>query len=455
MDRKSLVDEQRHYFNSFKTRSLDFRRKNLRRLADWIMASETEIHEALHADLNKGVTEAYMTETALCLDEIKYAEKHLKSWMKPKKVKTSFVQMPGKSYIYPEPLGVVLIIGPWNYPFQLLIAPLVAAIAAGNCVVIKPSELAPKTSALVARMCKELFDKAYVSVVEGDANASTALLQQKWDHIFFTGGTKIGQIVMEAAAKNLTPVTLELGGKSPCIVDGECDLEVTVKRIIWGKFMNAGQTCVAPDYVLLPAGMQGKFVELAKNEIKRFFGEDPKKSEDYARIISEKHLKRLEGLLKGPKVAVGGIVDESTKYFSPTLLTEVDWSHAVMQDEIFGPLLPLIEYGTLEEVIKIVNSHPKPLALYFFSTDESRVKEVLTKCSFGGGCINDVLMHLGNPRLPFGGVGPSGMGAYHGEYGFEVFSHKKSVVHRKFAFDLPLRYPPYKDKLKLLKKILG
>lgn len=455
MDIKTLVTEQRRFFGGFSTRPLEFRKSALDKLLGWVRQNEREIQEALKKDLNKGEAEAYLTETSLCLEEIKFAQKNLKSWTKPKKVKSALAQLPAKSYIYPEPLGVVLIIGPWNYPFQLITAPLVAAIAAGNCVVIKPSELAPNTSHLVAKMCKELFEPNFVTVVQGDASVSTELLKVKWDHIFFTGGTKIGQIVMEAAAKHLTPVTLELGGKSPCIVDSECDFEMTVKRIVWGKFMNAGQTCVAPDYVFVPAGFKSKFIELAKKEITRFFGEDPSHSDDYARIISDRHLKRLEGLLKGPEVAIGGKVDEKDRYFSPTVLTEVEWSHPVMQDEIFGPLLPLIEYGTLEEVIQTINSHPKPLALYFFSTSDVRIQEVLSKCSFGGGCINDVLIHLGNPRLPFGGVGPSGMGAYHGEYGFKVFSHYKSVVYRKFAFDLPLRYPPYKDKLKLLKKLLG
>ncbi len=453
---QEIHNQQRQFFRSYSTLSEDFRRTQLIRLREWIASHEPEIRKALFEDLHKSEAETFITEIAFCFDEIDFALKNLKRWMKPKKVKTSLTYQPSTSWIHPEPLGLVLILGPWNYPFQLIIAPLVAAIAAGNCAVLKPSELAPATSNLLKKLCDEIFEPRFVTTVEGDAALSTSLLALKWDHIFFTGGTQIGRIILEAAAKHLTPVTLELGGKTPCIVDGECDFEVTVRRIIWGKFMNSGQTCVAPDYVLLPAGMRGQFVEQAKLEIEKFFGSDPAKSPDYSRIVSQKHLARLKSLLEGgPQVAVGGVVQSEEKYFSPTLLVDVEWSHPVMQGEIFGPVLPVLEYGTLNEVIELVNSQPKPLALYFFSKSKERTDEVLKKCSFGGGCVNDVLIHLGNPRLPFGGVGPSGMGAYHGETGFRTFSHYKSVVRRNFIFDFAFRYPPYKEKLKLLRRLLG
>lgn len=454
MQARTLNDNQRQFFKTYATHSEPFRREQLLKLRDWIVAHETEIAEALHLDLHKSEAEAFLTEISFCLAEIDFALKKLKKWMKGKKVPTALVYQPAKSRIYPEPLGVVLILGPWNYPFQLIVSPLVAAIAAGNCAVLKPSELAPATSRLLKKMSEAVFDPKFVAVAEGETEVATALLAERWDHIFFTGGTKIGQIVMEAAAKHLTPVTLELGGKSPCIIDSECDLDVTVRRIVWGKFMNAGQTCVAPDYVMLPAGFRGKFLELAKKEIESFLGQDSRLSPDYGRIVSDRHFARLESLLKGPEIALGGKTSREEKYFSPTVLVDVDWSHPVMKDEIFGPILPILEYGTLDEVIETVNSHPKPLALYFFSRNKERTESVLKKCSFGGGCINDVLIHLGNPRLPFGGVGPSGMGGYHGEFGFQTFSHYKSVIHRKFAFDWHFRYPPYQEKLKWLKRLM-
>lgn len=451
---KEILDKQRTFFDSGATRPYEARKKQLERLAACIRKNESTILGALRADMRKSEGEGFLGEIAFSLEEISFALKHLKKWMQPKRVSTPFVQAIGKSHIHSEPRGVVLIIGPWNYPFQLLVAPLIGAWAAGNTAVLKPSELAPATSKAVAGLMKE-FPQEWVAVVEGGVEVSTTLLAQKWDHIFFTGGTAVGRKIYEAAAENLTPVTLELGGKSPCIVDKDTNWEVTARRIVWGKFFNAGQTCVAPDYLLLPKGTSASFIECMKSQIHHFFGDDPEKSADYARIVNDRHFQRLASYLKDGKIAFGGKSDPASRYFSPTLLTDTGWSAKVMQEEIFGPILPVLEYDSLDDAFSRIRAQPKPLALYFFSTDTQRHDSVVRNLSFGGGCMNDTLIHLSNPNLPFGGVGDSGIGAYHGKYSFETFSHQKGVVTKTFAPDLPLRYPPYAKKIGLLRKLLG
>lgn len=450
-----ILENQKQFFRSGATQPEEFRRESLQKLYRMIEGSETRIAEALQKDLRKSVTESYIGEIALTLDETKFALKHLSSWMRPKKFTTPLTQWPGKTFLYSEPLGTILVIGPWNYPFQLLIAPLIGAIAAGNTAVLKPSEIALHTSRCVTELIGKTFSPEFISVVEGGVETSQALLEERWDHIFFTGGTQIGRVVMQSAAKYLTPVTLELGGKSPCIVDKETDLKVTARRIAWGKFFNAGQTCVAPDYVLVPKQLKLALIEEIKESVDHFFGADPLLSPDYARIVSDRHYQRLKGFLGEGKIAFGGKCVDAERFISPTLLMNVEMGQKIMQEEIFGPLLPILEYDSLDQAIAFVKAREKPLALYFFSNHKENAQRVLREISFGGGCVNDTLVHLANPRVPFGGVGESGMGAYHGQSSFEAFSHKKSVLKRGFFPDIRLRYPPYAGKLDLLKKILG
>ncbi|MBW4574815.1 MAG: aldehyde dehydrogenase [Aphanothece sp. CMT-3BRIN-NPC111] len=450
-----VVAQQRLFFAAGKTKDINFRIEQLQLLKQAIIDNNEAINKALHADFNKPEFETYATEVGLCLEEINYAIKHIKSWTKPKKVATPLTQFLASSQIYSEPLGVVLIIGAWNYPFQLVIAPLVGAIAAGNCAILKPSEVAANTSHLLAEIIQQNFDPAFITVVEGGKEISQQLLSEKFEHIFFTGGTEIGKIVMAAAAKHLTPVTLELGGKSPCIVDADTNLEYTARRIVWGKFINAGQTCIAPDYLLVDRKIKKYLLEHIKNCIQNFYGDDPAISPDYARIINQKHFNRLGELLKVGKIIIGGDTNAGDRYIAPTVIDEVGWEDPVMQEEIFGPILPVIEYSDLAEAIALVNNKPKPLALYFFSTDKGKQQRVLRETSSGGVCINETVMHCASSALPFGGVGASGMGSYHGKASFDTFSYQRSVLNKSFLLDLKLRYAPYQGKLKLLKKLLG
>lgn len=431
---EKLIQQQRQFFATGQTKNVNFRLEQLKRLKQSIINHQGDIIAGVKADLNRPEFEAYFEIASV--SEINYAIKHLKSWTKPKKVRTSIDQFPASAQIFPEPLGVVLIIGPWNYPFQLMISPLVGAIAAGNCAIIKPSEIAANTSKVVVNIIQETFDPAYVAAVEGGVETSQALLAQKFDHIFFTGGTKIGQIVMEAAAKHLTPVTLELGGKSPCIVDSDVQLDYTAKRIAWGKFLNAGQTCIAPDYLLVHRKIKTPLLEKIKQNIQEFYGENPEKSPDYCRIISQRQFERLTGFLQNAKVIVGGQTNPEDHYIAPTLLDQVSWDDPVMQEEIFGPILPVLEYNDLGEAIAQINSRPKPLALYFFSKDQAKQQQVLQNTSSGGVCLNDTVMQVGVTNLPFGGVGDSGMGSYHGKASFDTFSHYKSVLKKFFWLDL-------------------
>ena len=452
---KQLIEEQRKHFATGKTKSLDYRLEQLKRLKQAILEQESSIVKALHQDLRKPELDSYLTEIRVSIQEINYALKHLRKWAKPRRVKTNPEAFPSVAQIYPDPLGVVLIISPWNYPFALAISPLIGAIAAGNCAVIKPSESTPTVSQLIATLIQQTFSNTEIAVVEGDATVSQQLLTEKFDHIFFTGGTKIGQLVMEAAAKNLTPVTLELGGKSPCIVDTEIDLEETAKRIAWGKFLNAGQTCIAPDYLLVDKSIKEALITKIQECIVNFYGTNPQTSPDYCRIVNERQFNRLKALLKDGDILTGGQTDLAEKYIAPTLMTNVSLESELMQEEIFGPILPILDYANLEDAIAFINERPKPLALYLFSNNKSKQERILEATSSGGVCINDTIFQVGVIDLPFGGVGPSGMGAYHGKATFDTFSHYKSVLKKSFRFELNVRYPPYGNKLNWIKRLLG
>jgi aldehyde dehydrogenase (NAD+) len=449
----SLVQQQREFFRTGRTQPITFRQDQLHRLKTAILDRQEAILQAAKADLGRPAFEAYFEIATLA--EINLALKHLKSWLKPQRVKTSIDQFPASAWIQPEPLGQVLIIGPWNYPFQLMLSPLVGAIAAGNCAILKPSELAPATSQLVAELIDATFDPAYIAVVEGDAEVSQQLLSEKFDHIFYTGGTAVGRIVMTAAAKHLTPVTLELGGKSPCIVEPDSHLEHTAKRIVWGKFINAGQTCIAPDYILAHRQIKSELVRLIRKYIIQFYGDNPLLSPDYGRIIHQRHFDRLTALLAQGQILIGGERDPQSRYLAPTVIEGVDWDDPIMQDEIFGPILPILAYENLEDAIALINARPKPLALYFFSRDRQKQDQILQSTSSGGVCLNDVIMQSAVISLPFGGIGESGMGSYHGKASFSTFSHYKSVLKRSFWLDLGWRYAPYSEqKLKQIARIV-
>jgi aldehyde dehydrogenase (NAD+) len=451
----ALIQRQRDFFHSDVTRPLSWRVERLRALERAVRAHEAEVYAAVKADLGKSDVEAFATEISLVNAEIKHTLKHLKGWASPRKVKTPLAMQPGSSWVYPEPLGVALVVAPWNYPFQLAVCPLIGAIAAGCTAVLKPSELAPETAKVVEKVVSAAFEPGHVAVVQGGVEVSRALLAERWDTIFFTGSTQVGRAVAEAAAKHLTPVTLELGGKSPCIVDADTNLAVTARRIAWGKFTNAGQTCVAPDYVLVDRKVKDALVEGIRGAVREFYGEDPSRSPDYGRIVSERHFRRLEALMGQGRVVLGGQHDAASRFLAPTLLEDVPLDSALMQEEIFGPLLPVIPVDGVAEAVRFVRERPRPLACYVFSNDGKAQERVLRETSSGGALVNDTLMHLGNPDLPFGGVGPSGLGSYHGQQSFEAFSHRKSVLKKPFALDVKVRYPPYAGKLGLLKRLLG
>lgn len=448
-----LVAGQREWFSQGATRDLAFRDGALAALERAVLGAKPRILEALRSDLRKSAFEAQMTEIGLVLAEIRHARRHLRRWAKPVRVGVPLVLWPGRCRIHTEPLGVCLIIAPWNYPFQLALAPLVSAVAAGNCAVVKPSEIAPATSEVVAAVIGEAFAAEHVAAVLGGADASEALLGQRFDLVFFTGSTAVGRIVVRAAAEHLTPVVLELGGKSPCVVDATADLEVTARRVAFGKLLNAGQTCVAPDYVLVQEKVKEAFLATLRSSVVEMYGENPQASPDYARIVSRRHLERLVRLLDGAEIAFGGEVDPADLYVAPTALVGVTGESPCMQEEIFGPILPVLPYGDPDEAIRYVNARPKPLAAYFFTRDARLAERFLGEIAFGGGCVNDTILHLAHPELPFGGVGQSGMGACHGRTGFEAFSHRKSILRKPFAFDFALRYPPSSEsKLRWLKR---
>ena len=438
---------------NFKT-DIYYRQQSLIKLLNCVQQYEQEIINALYDDFKKPAFEALTTETGYIRAELNQTIKTIHSWAKPQLVLPSLINFPSTDYIYKEPYGKVLIISPWNYPYQLALCPLIAAVAAGNQVVLKPSELTPNTAKIIAKIINETFDKNHVECIEGGVEVTTSLLAKRWDYIFFTGSVAVGKIVAKAAAENLTPVTLELGGKNPCIIDATANLKLSAKRIVWGKFINAGQTCIAPDYILVSEKIKTAFVELLKKEITIAYGENPEISSDFPRIINEKNWKRQLALLENQTILFGGKTNSADFYIAPTLVDEPSLDSLVMKDEIFGPILPILSFKNENDLEAIISTYEKPLSLYVFTENNTFAKKIIQKYSFGGGCINDTVIHFSNKRLPFGGVGQSGMGAYHGKLSFNIFSHQKSVVRKANWIDLPLRYAPYKGKLNLIKTVL-
>ncbi|QDP86352.1 aldehyde dehydrogenase [Chryseobacterium sp. SNU WT5] len=453
MNFQEILTQQREFFNSQKTKNINFRKIYLEKLKEVIIKNEDLLYEAIYLDFGKSKFDTFTTEISFVLKDIDYFLNNLKSLSKPKRVRTNLANQLGSSKIYLEPLGCTLVIGAWNYPYQLSLSPVVAALAAGNTCILKPSEIAENTMKAMAKIINENFPKEYLYVVEGGVEEITEILKLKFDKIFFTGSPKVGQIIYEAAAKHMTPVILELGGKSPAIVTSSANFEVAAKRIVWGKFLNAGQTCVAPDYILVDEKVKDSFLDSLKSYIQKF--EYGPEAEQYTRIINERNFDRLTKLIDQEKIFFGGKTDSSKKYIEPTILHNVTWDDAVMKEEIFGPILPILTFNNFNEALLQIGEHEKPLSAYLF-TDESEEKEkFISQISFGGGCINDVVMHLSNDYLPFGGVGNSGIGNYHGKYGFEAFSHQKAILDRVTWGEPDLKYPPYSDKkLNWIKKLL-
>ncbi len=449
------IENQRKFFRSGATRDVSFRIRQLKLLATVVNTNETEILDALRKDMNRPAFEAFSAEIGFVLSDIKHILKNLRSWSRPCKVKNPPATKSAKSVIYPEPYGIALVIAPWNYPFQLLLSPLVGAIAAGNCAVAKPSEISAHSSAVITKIISDNFDPGFLAVIEGGVEESSALLAERFDSIFYTGGTEVGKIVMQAAAKHLTPVTLELGGKSPCVVEPDVNLEYTARRIAWAKFFNAGQTCIAPDYLLVSKKVKADLLKKMKDCIQGFYGADPISSADYGRIINDRHFERLSRLLKDGEVIVGGRAESDQRYIAPTVIDEVSMDSTLMQEEIFGPILPVLEYDDISDAIEMINSRPRPLALYLFSRDEANQKRVIHETSSGGVCVNDTILHITNPNLPFGGIGDSGFGSYHGKASFDTFTHYKSTLKQTFAFDVKQRYPPYAKNLNLFKCLVS
>ncbi|WP_431609885.1 aldehyde dehydrogenase [Chryseobacterium sp. 'Rf worker isolate 10'] len=453
MEIESILLKQRDFFATQQTKSLAFRKMYLEKLKNLIISNENMLYEAINKDFGKSKFDTFTTELSFILNDINYYIKNLKSLSKPKKVSTNLVNQLGSSRIYADPLGCVLVIGAWNYPYQLSLSPIIAAMAAGNCCVLKPSEIAENTMKAMASIINENFPSEYLYVYEGGIDETTALLQLKFDKIFFTGSTKVGKIVYKAAAEHLTPVTLELGGKSPAIVTKNANLEIAAKRIVWGKFLNAGQTCVAPDYLLVEETIQEQFLEMIRKYIRQFkYDQD---SEQYTRIINQRNFQRLVRLIDKEKIYSGGHFDEEKLYIEPTILNHINWNDEIMQEEIFGPLLPVISFQSYNAALNAVLELEKPLAAYLFTNDSEEKESFTRKLSFGGGCINDTVMHLSNDHLPFGGVGSSGIGNYHGKYGFEAFSHQKAVLDKATWGEPDIKYPPYSEKkLSWIKKLL-
>ena len=455
MDFAATVHRHRAFFQTGATRALDFRREQLQKFSAALNQHEAKLLAALHADLRKSPVQGYTTELGLLQAEICHALKNLACWNAPMRCRTPWFVAPARGWTQPEPFGVALILGPWNYPIQLLLVPLVSAIAAGNCAVLKPSELAPHTAEAVAALVRETFTESYISVVNGGAEVAEALLRERFDKIFFTGSTRVGRVVMAAAAKLLTPVTLELGGKCPAIVCTDASVEQAARRIAWGKFMNAGQTCVAPDFVLVQRGARATFVTALKKSLRDFYGEDASKSPDYGRIVNAGHFERLVNYLRDGKIIHGGEQDAKDLFLAPTILAEVSPDSPVMQEEIFGPILPVLEFDQLDEALTQLRGKPTPLALYVFTNDRATEARLLSGARSGGACVNDVVSHMIGTGLPFGGLGESGSGAYHGRAGFDAFSHRRAVLRRATWLDTPFRYPPPKLSLAGLKRALG
>ncbi|MBN2853761.1 MAG: aldehyde dehydrogenase [Clostridia bacterium] len=449
-----IFKKQTEFFHSDQTKSYDFRMTQLNKLYQIIRKNERDILKALNDDLGKPEFEGYATEVGFTLDSIKYFINNLKKWMRDEKVKTPIHQHISRSFIRHEPLGTVLIIGPYNYPFQLIIEPLAGAICAGNTCLLKPSEHASHTEKVIEKIINETFDENYIHVVTGGVETTTELLNLNVNYIFFTGSERVGRIVLEAAAKKLIPVTLELGGKSPAIIDETANLQVAARRIVWGKFINTGQTCIAPDYLYVHKNVKEKFLQLISQTITQFYGANIQENTDYGRIINQRHFDRIVSMIDEDKVYKGGKTDRATRYIEPTVMIDVTWEDKVMKEEIFGPLLPVLDYENIDEVIWLLKNKPKPLALYIFSEKRATQKKVLDQLSYGGGCINDTISHVASPYIPFGGAGNSGVGFYHGKYSFEIFSNKKSILKKTTGIDPDFAYPPYKNKLKLIKKIM-
>ncbi|MDR2041579.1 MAG: aldehyde dehydrogenase [Tannerella sp.] len=450
---KQLLEKQRTFFATGRTRAIDFRTEQLKRLRASILRNHSQIEEALYSDLRKHVFEAFGTEVTGALDEVNTAIEHLEAWTQPVEAPTPPAFGQAQSRIYFEPYGNVLLIGTWNYPFVLCLKPLIGALAAGNCCILKPSELAPATSRAIAGLIRDCFDEAYCAVVECTAREMPDLLAERFDMIHYTGSTRVGRIVAQAAAAHLTPVVLEMGGKSPCIIDQTADLALSVPSICWGKFLNAGQTCVAPDYLLVHRTIKEPLLELLRKQIRLFYGDDIRSNGDFGRIINEAHFDRLEALLAEGTIVCGGHTDKSGLYIEPTLLDDICWESKIMREEIFGPILPVITYEDLSDVIRELSGREKPLALYLYSTDEAVQQRVIRDVPFGGGCTNATILHMLNAHMPFGGVGNSGLGRYHGRWSIEAFSHRKSILHQTPAAEPSLFYPPYDDHVRILKQI--
>jgi len=454
MDIPKIIHQQKVYFKNQKTKNIGFRKKVLQNLKSEILKREADISSALYHDFKKSEFESYATEIGIVLAELSLLIKNMDTWAKPETVMPTMLNFPSWSKIYKEPFGSVLIIAPWNYPFQLAIAPMIGAIAAGNTVVLKPSELTPHTSKIISQIIDTVFDKNHVASIEGDVAVAQELLEQRWDYIFFTGSVPVGKIIAKAAAKHLTPTTLELGGKSPCIVDESANIKLAAKRLVWGKFINGGQTCIAPDYILIHESVKTQFTDFFKKEIELAYGIDPQKSEDYPRIINSKNFNRLQLMISDEELLIGGEMDEKDLYIAPTLINNPSLDSEAMKDEIFGPILPILTYTTEENIDEIIMHYEKPLSFYIFTTKNLFANKMIHKYAFGGGVVNDTIVHFANHRLPFGGVGHSGMGGYHGKATFDTFTHKKGVTKRYNWLDIPLKYAPYTGKLKTIKFFL-
>ncbi|MDT0605943.1 aldehyde dehydrogenase [Croceitalea rosinachiae] len=450
---QDILHKQKEFFNSGETKNVKTRKEALKRLQKILVAKENDICEALYADFKKPRFETLATETQMVLSELKFALKNIENWSLPKRVPSNLVNFPSADYIYSEPYGNVLIISPWNYPFLLSLSPLIGAIAAGNTVVIKPSEMTPNSSRILAEIIEKSFSKKYITVIEGGIEASQQLLNEKWNYIFFTGSTRVGKIVYQKAAEHLTPVTLELSGKNPCIVDETANIKLAAKRIVWGKFLNAGQTCIATDYILAHRNIKDKLVQELTKHITKAYGKNIQKTSDFGRIATVQHYQKLKTMIEGQKLIFGGDYNDDSRYIGPTLIDEPHSDSKIMQDEIFGPLLPIISYDSEGDIAENLKIYGEPLGLYIFSNSKKFQKRIVKRFPFGGGIINDTVMQITNKNLPFGGVGSSGIGGYHGKNSFDLFSHKKSIMKKPTWIDIPLRYPPYKLPLKLVKKM--
>ena len=451
---KTIKVNHQSFFRSHKDKGVSVRIKHLKELKKVLNEKEDEILKALYLDLKKPDFESFSSEVLMVFKELDLQIKKIKEWSAPKRVAGSILNFPSQDFILSEPYGTVLMISPWNYPFQLVMIPLIGSIAAGNTVVLKPSESAPHTAKILIEILEKVFPQDWVTTIEGDAVIAQLLLKEQWDYIFYTGSTDVGKIVAKAAAEYLTPTTLELGGKSPCIVDGTAPLKKTARRIVWGKFLNCGQTCIAPDYVLVKKEHKPAFIDALIIEIKRFYGDNAQDSKNYGRIIHKKHFKKLEADLKNQKIIYGGEKSLESLFFGPTLVDEPSMKSSLILEEIFGPILPILSYETENDIDVILTKLKNPLAFYVFSSHKKFINQMMTRYSFGGGVVNDSIVHFTNPNLPFGGVGNSGIGSYHGKYSFDLFSHKKAIVKRSFWFDLPQRYAPYPKSIKNLKSIL-